>query len=181
MPATLVDERYAIQRALVVLPFAVLLSVFGVAFLLRQPNSVVRLATTALLIAMPLQYAWFYRDYFGDYRVRSAFWFDPVNFRGVAESLLANDPPDNPHPVYLSQDLDDVAARWRFYLAKHHREDLLPRTRLFTASGFDLTTIPAGSLIVLYANDPSVATFTGANACTIAAVVMHAGGGRVRR
>ena len=176
VPATLVDERYAIQRALVVLPFAVLISVFGVAFLLRQPSRWVRLATAALLIAMPLQYARFHRDYFDDYRIRSAFWFDPVNFRGVAEFLMANVPPGSPQRVYLSQDLDDGPARWMFYLAKHHREDLLPHTRLFTAAGFDPATVPAGSLLVLYANDPAIAALTAANTSSIAEVVMHAGG-----
>jgi 4-amino-4-deoxy-L-arabinose transferase-like glycosyltransferase len=175
VPATLVDERYAIQRALLMLPFAVLISVFGVAFLLQRPNRLVRLATVVLLAAVPVQYAFFHRDYFADYRVRSAFWFDPVNFRGVAEFLIANDPPDSTRRVYLSEELDDGPARWMFYLAKHHREDLLSRTRLFTPHGYDLSTIPAGSLLVLYANDPSMASFTKGNACAVAGVVTHAG------
>ena len=39
VPATLVDERYAVQRALFVLPFGVLISMSGAAYLLRSPRS----------------------------------------------------------------------------------------------------------------------------------------------
>jgi 4-amino-4-deoxy-L-arabinose transferase-like glycosyltransferase len=176
IPATLVDERYAIQRTLIVVPFAVLVALFGVSSLLRKSNSMVRFAAAALLLAMPVQYASFYRDYFTDYRVRSAYWFDPINFRSVAELLIASDMPDAPQLVYVSQDLDDVPARWMFYLAKHHREDLLPRTRMFTAAGLDLATIPAGSLLVLYANDPVRQAWTATGTVSTLSVVAHAGG-----
>lgn len=176
IPATLVDERYAIQRALIALPFAVLIASFGVSSLLRPSRSTVRLAAAALLLAMPVQYASFYRDYFTDYRIRSAYWFDPINFRSVAESLIASNKPNAPELVYLSQDLDDVPARWMFYLAKNHREDLLPRTRMFTAAGIDLSTIPAGSLLVLYANDPARQAWTADDTVSTVSLVAHAGG-----
>jgi hypothetical protein len=159
-----------------VLPFAVLIGVFGIAFLLRRRNSALRFCAIALLAAMPLQYAAFYRDYFSDYRIRSAYWFDPVNFRDVASFLIANDAPGTSQQVYLSQDLDDGAARWMFYLTKHHREDLLPRTRMFAAAGLDLAAVPAGSLLVLYANDPAVAAWSRSNGVSVVAAVMHAGG-----
>jgi 4-amino-4-deoxy-L-arabinose transferase-like glycosyltransferase len=176
IPATLVDERYAIQRALIVLPFAVLVASFGVLSLMRMSNPMVRFVAVALLVAMPLQYFVFYRDYFADYRTRSAYWFDPINFRGVAETLIADSSPNTSDPIYLSQDLDDAPARWMFYLAKHHREDLLPRTKLFTPAGFDLSRIPAGSVLVLYANDPSRQGWTSSDTVTTLAVVKHAGG-----
>ena len=178
LPATLVDERYAVQRELVVLPFAVLISVFGVAFVMRRPKRFIRLAAVLLLLAMPIQYAYFYRDYFTDYQVRSAYWFDPINFRGVAEYVLSIDSSARVPTVYLSRDLDDVAARWRFYLAKHRREDLLPRTRMFAADGFDLSEVPAGSLLVLYANDPKVAALLGAAKCSVAKIVIDVAGSK---
>jgi 4-amino-4-deoxy-L-arabinose transferase-like glycosyltransferase len=176
IPATLVDERYAIQRALIVVPFAVLIASFGVSCLLRTSSSMVRFAAVALLLAMPVQYASFYRDYFAGYRMRSAYWFDPIDFRSVAESLIASDTPDAPKLVYLSQDLDDAPARWMFYLVKHHREDLLPRTRMFTAAGFDLASVPAGSLLVLYANDPVHQAWAATEAVSTLSLVKHAGG-----
>src|SRR4029077_17656479 len=91
LPATLVDERYAIQRELFVLPFGALIAAFGAAFLLRHGQRAIQLAAVALMLAMPFQFAYFYRDYFTEYRVRSAYWFDPANFRGIAEHLIATD------------------------------------------------------------------------------------------
>jgi Dolichyl-phosphate-mannose-protein mannosyltransferase len=176
LPATLVDERYAVQRELFVLVFAVLISVFGVAFLLRRPRSPVRLLVTVLLLlALPVQYAYFYRDYFTDYRVRSAFWFDPVDFRDVADHLIASASSDPPL-VYLSRDLDDVAPRWRFYLARHGRDDLMTHTRYFAAHDFDVSRVPAGSLLVLYANDPRVAALVGTSTCSIAKAIVNVAG-----
>jgi len=178
LPATLIGERYAIQRELIVLPFVVLISTFGAMFLWRHSTRAVRLAAVGLLLAMPAQFAAFYYDYFNDYRIRSAFSFDPANFRGVAEFLLSSQTSGEAPPMYLSEELDDVAARWRFYLAKHRREDLLQRTSLFTARDLDVSKVPAGSLIVLYANDPAVPALLGPEKCAVASVVTDIAGAR---
>lgn len=178
VPAVLVDERYAVQRELFVLPFGVLISVFGVAFLLRQQHQLIRLATGLLLLAMPIQYAYFHDDYFTDYQIRSAYWFDPINFRDVAEYLIANAASADMPAVYLSRDLDDGGPRWGFYLAKHGRQDLSQRTKFFSADGLDLSGVPAGSLLVLYANDPNVAALLGAEKCSVAKIVIDAAGGK---
>jgi hypothetical protein len=176
LPATLVGERYAIQRELVVLPFAVLIATFGAVFLLRHSIRAVRLSGMLLLLAMPVQFAFFYQDYFNDYRIRSAFAFDPANVRGIAEYLISNHSSGASPPIYLSEDLDDVAARWRFYLIKHRREDMLARTNLFTATRFDLHQAPSGSLLVLYANDPSVPALLGPEKCSVATWVTDVAG-----
>ncbi len=177
LPATLVDERYAIQRELVVLPFVVLIATFGAAFLLRHSRRAVRLAGVLLLLAMPVQFAYFYQDYFNDYRIRSAFSFDPANFRGVAEYLISSNSSGQTPLLYLSEDLDDVAARWRFYLIKHRREDMLQRTSLFTAKGLDVHRVPPGSLLVLYANDPAVPALLGPEKCAVVTFVTDIAGG----
>jgi hypothetical protein len=178
VPAVLVDERYAVQRELFVLPFGVLVAVFGVSFLLRQRQLLVRLATVLLLLAMPIQYAYFHRDYFNGYRIRSASWFDPVNFRDVAEYLITNAASADTPAVYLSRELDDGAARWGFYLMKHGRQDLSQRTTYFSTHDLDLHGVPAGSLIVLYANDPKLDGLLGAEKCSIAKIVTDAAGGK---
>ena len=171
LPATFLGERYAIQRELVMLPFAVLVGVLGASFLLRHTQRAIRLAGVVLLIAMPVQFAYFYHDYFTDYRARSAFWFDPANFRGVAEYLIADSATVPAARIYLREDLDDVVARWRFYLAKHRREDLLTRTSLFGEPGPDVGQLAPGSVLVLYANDPLVPVLLGQASCTLAATI----------
>jgi 4-amino-4-deoxy-L-arabinose transferase-like glycosyltransferase len=176
LPATFVNERYAIQRELVVLPFAVLIGTIGAAFLLRHPMRVTRVAAALLLLAVPVQFAYFSQDYFNDYRVRSAFAFDPANFRGIAEYLISNSSSSQSPPMYLSEDLDDVGARWRFYLIKHGRQDMLQRTSLFTAKGLDLHRVLPGSLLVLYATDPGVPALLGPDKCAVVAYVSDMAG-----
>ncbi|MGH9140633.1 MAG: hypothetical protein ACRD2I_05770, partial [Vicinamibacterales bacterium] len=178
LPATLIGERYAIQRELVALPFVALIATFGAALLLRHPARTARLAAMLLLLAMPAQFAVFWQDYFNGYRVRSAFSFDPVNFRGVAEYLIANTAPGQAPRIYLSADLDDVAARWRFYLIKQERQDLLPRSSLFTPTAFAIGEIPPASFLVLYANDPAVPTLVGPTTCSVAAYINDVTGRR---
>jgi 4-amino-4-deoxy-L-arabinose transferase-like glycosyltransferase len=173
LPATLVDERYAIQRELVLLPFAALVAAFGVRHLLQQQRAWLRIVAVALLLAMPIQFVYFYRDYFDGYRLRSAYWFDPTNFRAVSDHLLVQEAP----AFYFSRDLDDVAPRWQFYLIKGRRQDLLPRTRLFDAKTLDVRNVPPGSRLVLYANDPAVPAWLRDEGCVVEATVLDVGGG----
>jgi 4-amino-4-deoxy-L-arabinose transferase-like glycosyltransferase len=177
VPATLLGERYAIQRELVVLPFATLIATLGAVFLLRHQLRAVRLAGVFLLLTVPVQFAYFCQDYFNDYRIRSAYWFDPVNFRGVAEHLIAASSKSGA-PIYLSEDLDDVAARWRFYLVKHQRPDLLQRTSLFAAANLDVRSVTPGSLLVLYPNDPRIPALLGPEKCTVEASINDIAGAR---
>ena len=163
--ATLVDDRYAIQRELVVVPFGVLVGTFGVAFLLRHRAPSVRAASVALLLSVPVQFAYFYRDYLTDYQLRSASWFDPADFRDVAEYLIAEASARDVPAVYISNAVDDAIPRWRFYLAKHRQGDLWPRTHFFSRENLDVGGIPAGSLAVLYPNDPQLADLVGPGKC----------------
>ena len=65
----------------------------------------------------------FYRDYFTHYRLRSAFYYDPVAFVDVAAYLMA----DEQAPlIYLSTELDDVGAKWRYYTTRDGRQDKWP-------------------------------------------------------
>ena len=71
-----------IQRAMYVLPFAALLARIwfrlAVAVAIRARHRAARLA------ASPMQFGYFYFDYFTHYKFRSAFYYDPAAFRDVA-------------------------------------------------------------------------------------------------
>jgi hypothetical protein len=174
----LINSGNAIQRQLVLIPFVVLASVYGARRLRQHPGKIVRVVTVLLLMSLPLQFAYFARDYFGDYRARAAVRIDPINFREVARSLFAGELGPVPR-VYLGEALDDGVARWRFYLAKYRRDDLLPRTWILdppARSTWSLLepvpiipvrndTIPSGSLFLLNANDPGLAQLVGEGRC----------------
>jgi 4-amino-4-deoxy-L-arabinose transferase-like glycosyltransferase len=61
LAATVLAE-IAIRRAMVMLPFAVLIATFGVQFLLEAPQRIWRVSAIAVLALAPLQFTYFYAD-----------------------------------------------------------------------------------------------------------------------
>ena len=148
-----VPEPYAIDREMALVPFGVLIAVFGVAHMLASDRRWHRMAGIGLLAATPLHFAFFWVDYFGDYRGRSAFWFE-FNHRGALEEVIAREAQEHPPAIYLSRGHDPyIEPYWQLSLIKHHREDLLQRTVYFDAGSLDIQTVPAGSLLVVNRND----------------------------
>lgn len=175
----LINTGHAIQREMAVVVFGVLISAYGARRLLASPGSLVRVAATVLLLAMPLQFAYFAADYFGSYRLRSANWLDPINFDAVARDVIERDATAPVPRIYLNEALDDVEARWRFYLAKYRREDLWQRTWIFDSPVRNAWSInarllpaplvetapPPGSLFVVGAVNANAVKLTGDGGC----------------
>ncbi len=217
LAALIVAEENAIFRALLLLPFGVLLAtmgvrhvwsatiskpvravfvpagvltlVFGAAYaawtLMRQSRltrsslplvvlgismlglgSVVdrtkqwRMVAVGLLALMPIQFAYFWADYFSDYRVRSGYWLGG-NIRGALEELISRDEREHAPGIYFSTlkssagQIDGrdpyMDAYWKFYVTKHGRQDLLARTRPFELR--NLQAMPPGSLVLANLGD----------------------------
>src|SRR6185369_10371479 len=88
--ATMLNERYRPDRELFLLPFGVLISAAGAAWLWSRRGAP-RLAVLVLCVASAVQFAWFYLDYLTDYRVRSEVYFDPYDFKHISEYVVAGD------------------------------------------------------------------------------------------
>src|SRR5262249_49750353 len=116
------------------------------------------------------------RDYFGDYQNRSAYWFDPVNFRGVASRLFALDAAADLPTVFFSRDLDDVESRWRFALTKRGRLEMLAKTRYFDPPTLEPATAAPGSVFVGYANDPRLKAIAESGELSLLDTIVSAGG-----
>jgi 4-amino-4-deoxy-L-arabinose transferase-like glycosyltransferase len=152
-----VPEPYAIDREMELLPFAVILAAFGIGCMFPSPRRVVRVAAWCLLVAVPLQFAFFLFEYFGEYQARSAFWFG-WNRRGALEDIIAREPAIDPPRVYMSTThVGYLDAYWRFYLLKHHRTDLLDRTVYFDSNGFDVRAAKPHDLILGTRDDAPLA------------------------
>ena len=136
-----------INRMLVLLPFAVLLAMYGVDYLLT--GSTLRRATAfTLLVLMPAQFALFYRDYMGDYRLRTAVWFER-NIRELAAQVLDSDRHRPVPAVYLtSREIPWIRYQWHFFLLKSGHTELLERTIYFSPDEFNPSTLPSGALVV---------------------------------
>ena len=106
LAATVVAERYRIDRALVMLPFVAVIAAMGLEALWTARRALYRVAAVVLIAVMPLQFAGFYRDYFGDYRARSAQWLE-YNIAGGLETIIARQPA-TPVPVYIARSIQWV-------------------------------------------------------------------------
>jgi 4-amino-4-deoxy-L-arabinose transferase-like glycosyltransferase len=122
-----------------------------------------KIVAALLLFSMPIQFSGFARDYFGDYRRRSSNWLGG-NLRAATIELMERDKRNRAPFVYFSQlrstaGIADTRNRWletywMFYLTKHGRRDLLPRTRTFEPSR--VSSVPAGSLVLANIGDPTI-------------------------
>ena len=150
MPAAFKGEPGMIQRAVYLLPFLALLASLGSIALWRSRAG--RAIAIAAILAAPVQFGYFYFDYFTHYKLRSAFYYDPVAFADVASFLLAQ--PGEPH-YYFHTVLDDAPAKWRYYAIKAGRTEVLSRTRYVTNEQFPLDDAPPGSFAVTYVDKPT--------------------------
>jgi 4-amino-4-deoxy-L-arabinose transferase-like glycosyltransferase len=172
VPAALKGTPYAIERMMSVLPFAVLIAAFGLTWMWQARARFGRICAIALVLAQAVQFAGFYRDYLGDYRVRSAAAYDPTAFTEAAPFLvdsLAGGAPG----LYLASPMYDVSAKWRFFATKLGRADLLSRTRYFDGDIALLPATAAGSLVVVPWNAAQVQRLTATGAWTLAKEVRN--------
>ena len=154
IPAALKGEAHMVQRALYMIPFAALISAMGFALMWQARHRLIRVAAMLLLLAAPIQFAEFYFDYFTHYKFRSAFYYDPVAFRDVAQYLFDQDPAP---AYYFADDLDDASAKWRFYAIKQSRQELMGRTRYVAVDGPEAAAAPGGSFLVMYVDRAKLA------------------------
>jgi hypothetical protein len=129
---------------------------------LRDRTMQWRIVAVCLLALVPYQFTSFWTDYFSDYRVRSSHWLGG-NIGGAMEEMLDREQQTHAPRVYFStlkatSGLLDgrnpyMDAYWKFYLTKHHREDLLARTAPFEADR--VAAAPPGSLVLANVGDAS--------------------------
>lgn len=154
IPAVLVEEPYAIYREMEILPFAILLATFGVRALARTELRTWRAVAMAALIAMPLQFGYFLKDYFTDYRLNSYGWFGG-NIRAAVERVRQLDAERQVPAIYLSPRIPYGRERWHFYLAEAGDEHLLARTRSVKDAETAADWLP-GSVLVVPVEDGEV-------------------------
>ena len=99
-------------RGMFVLPFGVVVATYGLSVMWASPKWIWRIAGTALLLTMPLQFAGFYRDYMGPYRDRSSTWYGG-NLRGALMEVMQHPPAAG--QSYVSRTIPYADVYWRFY------------------------------------------------------------------
>jgi hypothetical protein len=179
LAASLMPEKYAIDRALVLMSSGALIGAFGLDWLLlpraRFLTWSARAVCLGLSVWMIVQFNGFYRDYLTDYRARAAFWFDG-NHPGAFEPLVSQHAPDDRRFIYLSAGLPRIKDHWKLYLLSRGRIDLLKRTVFFAQQDLQLAFVTPGSLLLTGADDPVERSFLKMDAVRAVAHVTDPGG-----
>jgi 4-amino-4-deoxy-L-arabinose transferase-like glycosyltransferase len=161
LAASLIPERYTIERAASLLALGALIGAFGVDWLLVRRSTWLtwagRAVCACLCVWMVYQFEGFYRDYQTHYRVRSAFWFNG-NHPGAFEPIVRDYRREDPRTVYIFDGLPWIREHWRLYLLQHNRTDLLARTVYFRPESLDVARIPSGSVLLAGWDDPASRT-----------------------
>jgi hypothetical protein len=176
LAAVLVPEAGAINRAVEIIPFTILLATMGLERLWSAEPArarIMRIAAIALVALVPVQFALFARDYFGAYRERSAPWLGG-NLTGALDDLSERAEADHAPAVYFAtlratSGLEDIRNRWmdaywRFCLLEHGRQDLLRRTVRWDGHGVD--GMPSGTLVLANLGDVPTGTLVRAGELT---------------
>lgn len=143
----LVGNQYRASKELVILPFAIFLSIYGLMFLFKFFKERYIFVTSILLVFIFLQFGLFLNDYFGDYRVRSYGWFN-YDIPGSLEALIEQDEKEKANKIYLDSSIYFIEKYWRFYLIKHDRLDILNKTFYFNPEIITDKSIEVDSLFL---------------------------------
>jgi 4-amino-4-deoxy-L-arabinose transferase-like glycosyltransferase len=109
-----------------------------------------RIVMAGLFGLVLIQFATFYRDYLGEFQARGSADVEG-NMRGAFESVIERTGRQQVPAIYLGKIGPYYYGElfWKFYLIKHHREDLLPRTVAdMEFKPERVRTLPPGSLVI---------------------------------
>lgn len=134
-----------VSKELVILPFACLLSGYGLSMLIRIFPKYLKYIIIILIVFITTQFPIFLYDYYTDYRTRSYAWFN-YNIPGVLEELIKLDRIHSPEKIYLDNKSYFIDRYWQFFLIKHNVLNLSYKTEFFSENT-DLEQIPKGSLL----------------------------------
>lgn len=110
--ASIVSGAIEMNRIMYAMPFGALTAAIGVMALVDR-GGWRRGAGVALVLAVAWQFVGFHRDYFGDYRVRSAPWFGG-NVRAAMLHVLEARRRGSRGPIYISSNIPFASRYWRF-------------------------------------------------------------------
>jgi 4-amino-4-deoxy-L-arabinose transferase-like glycosyltransferase len=147
----------------------------ALAYAIRRSQTF-RPVVAALLLACAWQFSTFTLDYFGDYRVRSAIWFNG-NLKGAVTRIVAEiDQAGGPRPeVLLDQYVSRIDWYWRFHLAELGRSDLEPLQRVVTREQMQTLPLAPGTLILFPAMDDTLRALVESRGMTLVASITDPG------
>lgn len=148
---SIVNDPQRISRGLVVIPFVVLLSVYGIYFLRNQKEKIFRFLVVAILFLIIVDFGLFLGDYFGNYRIRSNGWFNN-NTGEMFESVIRSASSRQVSYIYVDKNIYFAENYFDFYQIKFGK-NFRDKTIYFDPNAVDFGILPKNSLIAVQAND----------------------------
>lgn len=143
----LVNDPERISRGFVVIPFAILLSIYGIKFLISQRDKIFRYLVVFLVTISVFQFFGFLVDYLGPYRERSYSWFNN-DIGGALESSLKSTEIREVDKIYLDEYIPFVDLYFEFYQTKLGIS-AKDKWEFYNFKEQDFSRFPKGSLVVL--------------------------------
>ena len=141
----IINDPGRISRALVVISFGILLSIYGVKFMLESKEKLLKPIFYFLLSFIFLSFIFFLNDYFGNYRVRSRAVFNN-NVGGAFESVLKSAQIRPVEKVYIDKNIFQAKYYFEFYKQKLR---IYPKeVSFFDPNSEDFTKLPKGTIFV---------------------------------
>jgi 4-amino-4-deoxy-L-arabinose transferase-like glycosyltransferase len=151
--ASLVNDPSRISRGLVVIPFAILLSLWGIKYLFSFKEKAVKVLVYSILLVSIIQFAVFLIGYFGTYRKESYSWFNN-DIGGAIESAIKNTKIRKVNDVYIDRNIYFIERYVKFYSIKNS-SDLISKASYFDPAIQEFSSFPVYSLVVIKAEDIS--------------------------
>lgn len=152
--AAVASGAIEMNRVLFVIPFGALVAAYGVEWLITAARRARTIVALVLVAAVPLQFAAFYGDYMGRYRVAAGPAFGG-NTRELFMTAIARAETGDARPVYVNTAIPHAGRYWRFYALAGGRPDVIDR---FHTYGQQLPSpTPAGALLACALADPGCA------------------------
>ncbi len=171
--ASVISGAIEMNRIMFAIPFGVLTAAFGAQALLDARGRWWRWGGVAVLVTVPVQFAGFYGDYMGRYRVSSSAWFGGDIRTTLGDAIDRGGDGDR---IYLSRHIPFIDRYWRFHVLARNRQDLLGRETLFEWPDLDPRTIPPNAVLVCRTPDLACAALAGDSGWALVRSVIEPGG-----
>lgn len=154
---SIINDPGRISRALVIIPFGILLAVRGMDFLLSQRNKLFKYLTILLIISSVFQFFTFIKDYLGPYRTRSHTVFND-DIGGTFESALRSTKIRPVKTVYIDKNIFFAKYYFAFYEKKLN---IYPQIVIYFDPTKDkISDFSSGSIVVLSEKSQDVGSFS---------------------
>jgi 4-amino-4-deoxy-L-arabinose transferase-like glycosyltransferase len=147
--AAIASGAIEMNRVLYVLPFGVLMAVYGVEWLITARARAWTAVAIIVVVAVPAQFAGFYRDYMGRYRADAAIAFGG-NTRELFTETVTRAGDGRDQRVYVSSAIPFSDRYWRFYALAARKPELIERLERYEELP---ATAPVGTLLACRLSD----------------------------